>query len=357
MFYAWRVSPLDRWGPWYALVGIVGLSVVLWKHPRHSAQPRLAAALFAISLLVLVLATIVSISFLKASALILSWLALVVYFRGLHVAACTLPTLVVCCLGLPTVAYQWDTVSRWLGIRGELPVEGLKLTTALLATWLTCYLVWRARQAVVPTRFSAASMAPLLGLAFAGAVTQIYYFNSVSLPRNALRLELSHFQGDWSGTNLPVAPLAKEAIGAERILSRRYTQGDRWVELLVSSTGGERRRAHAPEYCMTGNGWRIKERRAYPLPLPSGTIDVTLLTLGREGLTDRQFVFWFADGEQTLATFTGLLGTDAARRLRGQITDWYVFRLIAPDIESLTAFARDLQFTFRTVGASRAGHG
>ena len=122
------------------------------------------------------------------------------------------------------------------------------------------------------------------------------------------------------------------------------------MEVLVSSTGGERRCADAPEYCMTGSGWRIKERGARSLTLPSGPVEAALMTLERAGYADRQLAFWFADGEQTLATFTRLLGTDAARCLRGEITDWYVFRLIAPDQESLTAFARELQFTFRPVG-------
>ena len=88
MLYAWRVSPLDRGGLWYWLAGIGALSFVLWKHPRYTAQPRLATVLFALSLLVLVLATIVSITFLKAAALLLSWFALVVYFRGWQVALC-----------------------------------------------------------------------------------------------------------------------------------------------------------------------------------------------------------------------------------------------------------------------------
>lgn len=354
MLYAWRVSPLDRGGLWYWLAGIGALSFVLWKHPRYTAQPRLATVLFALSLLVLVLATIVSITFLKAAALLLSWFALVVYFRGWQVALCALPAFLICYLGLPTIVFQWDTVARALGLRAALPAEALRAMVAVLAIAVACYFAGRARRADVPVHAAAASMMPLLGLAFVGAVAQVYYFNSVSLPRTELGLELSHFQGEWSGTNLPVSGMAKEVIGAERILSRRYTQGDRWVEVLVSSTGGERRRAHAPEYCMTGSGWRIKERRTHPLTLPSGPVEVTLMTLERAGYADRQLAFWFADGEQTLATFTRLLGTDAARRLRGQITDWYVFRLIAPDQESLTAFARELQFTFRPVGTVRA---
>jgi EpsI family protein len=322
-------------------------------HAGHVSWPRAATVLFAASLLLLAMATMVDISLLKAAALMLSWFALVFYFRGPRVAGCCLPALAICYLGLPTVTYQLNSLGiAVLGPGWTAPADWLKLGFAALALLLSWCLIQRARGSLGIAN-PAPSLQPLLYLALAGVVLQAYLLNSATLPSGGLGLELSHFQGDWNGKDLPVSPVAEQIIGRERIISRRYTKEDRWVELLISSTGGDRRRAHSPEYCMTGNGWRIKDRSTLQLSLPIGPIEATLMTLSREGSADRLFGYWFSDGKGSWASFSGLLGEDATRRLKGRITDWHVFRLIAADEADLREFAQNLRFRFHTAPAPR----
>ena len=100
------------------------------------------------------------------------------------------------------------------------------------------------------------------------------------------------------------------------------------MELLISSTGGDRRRAHAPEYCLTGSGWQVRDRVRQPLQLRDASIEMQLLTLRREPDADRWLAYWFTDGQQTWTSFLDMLREDTLRRLRGKVTDWHVIRLI-----------------------------
>lgn len=116
------------------------------------------------------------------------------------------------------------------------------------------------------------------------------------------------------------------------------------MELLISSTGGDRRRAHAPEYCLTGSGWQVRDRARQTLQLGDTSIETQLLTLRREPEADRWLAYWFTDGRQTWTSFLAMLREDTFRRLRGKVTDWHVIRLIGRSEADLRAFAEQLEF-------------
>jgi EpsI family protein len=185
----------------------------------------------------------------------------------------------------------------------------------------------------------------LLTVTAAALILQVLYLNSAKLPEARLELAVSHFQGDWDGIDLPLSDAAEQIIGRSRIISRRYRHGDDWVELLLSSTGGDRRRAHAPEYCLTGSGWRVYDRVREQLELPDGPVEVHMLSLRRQGYTDRVLAYWFTDGQRNWDSFPRMLAEDTWRRLRGEVTDWHVVRLIAENPNDLFAFARQLHFS------------
>jgi EpsI family protein len=180
-------------------------------------------------------------------------------------------------------------------------------------------------------------------LTTAALILQVLYLNSVTRPEAKLDLAVSHFQGEWNGIDLPLSPAAVQTIGRSRIISRRYTDGEHWVELLITSTGGDRRRAHAPEYCLTGSGWRVSKRARQRLELPDRSVDVHLLSLRRDENAERVLAYWFTDGKKNWDSFPKMLVEDTLRRLRGEVTDWHVVRLIAEDSNDLIAFARQLQ--------------
>ncbi len=344
-FSAWRHSPLDTAGPWFLLAGVACLGLILWRHPATVPRPWLGTVLFAGSMLVLLLATVVDISMLKVGALLLSWFSLIVVFRGGSVAASCLPGLAICYMGFPTVTYQLNTyvISR-LPLITHAPVELVKLIVAAILAATSWLLVARARPIPADRSAQLGTLTGLLTVAVIALIAQVLYLNSATLPEARLALELSHFQGDWTGIDLPISATAAREIGRERILSRLYSNGNRSVELLISSTGGDRRRAHAPEYCLTGSGWQVRDRARQTLQLGDTSIETQLLTLRREPEADRWLAYWFTDGRQTWTSFLAMLREDTFRRLRGKVTDWHVIRLIGRSEADLRAFAEQLEF-------------
>ncbi len=341
---AWRDSPLDRIGPVYLLLGLGCIVSVLYRGRHSAGQPRSGTILFAASLIVLLTATVIDISILKSAAFLFSWFSLIVFFRGMRIASYCLPGLFICSLGLPTVTYQLSTyVFSQLGPLSELPYELLKVLLALVGILTTAILLVRPTSESTEAPRTSATLRPLLFLTSAALILQVLYLNSATRPEAQLDLAVSHFQGEWNGIDLPLSPAAVETIGRSRIISRRYTDGEHWVELLITSTGGDRRRAHAPEYCLTGSGWLVCDRARQQLDLPDRPVDVHFLKLRRDGSADRVLAYWFTDGKQNWDSFPKMLAEDTLRRLRGEVTDWHVVRLIAEDAEDLIAFAGQLQ--------------
>jgi hypothetical protein len=72
-------------------------------------------------------------------------------------------------------------------------------------------------------------------------------------------------------------------------------------------------------------------------------VNVHLLSLRRDGNAERVLAYWFTDGKKNWDSFPKMLVEDTLRRLRGEVTDWHVVRLIAEDPKDLIAFSRQLQ--------------
>jgi EpsI family protein len=173
----------------------------------------------------------------------------------------------------------------------------------------TCPAASRQPRPLLP--ILAASLAAFQGYALNTAMGQV-------APR---RLEMSWLQGDWEGRARPVGR-SEAAYFEGRVWSRRYTR-ERWdVDVLVTSTGGDRHRAHPPEYCLTGDGWTVGSSggaKARP-----GT-----RMLLRRGEKTMAFEYWFSDGETVLGSYRAMLLEDTLRRLRGRRTDWFLFRAMS----------------------------
>jgi EpsI family protein len=143
------------------------------------------------------------------------------------------------------------------------------------------------------------------------------------------QIELSYIQGDWVGEDLQVSDLALDQIGRERIVSRRYHDKDHSVDLIVTTTGADRRRAHPPEWCMTGVGWTVQSRNVIHKRLKEQEVPMTRMIFRKDD-AELEFYYWFSDGQKQYATHNEMMREDLVRRLKGIRTNWMLLRIIAP---------------------------
>jgi EpsI family protein len=266
-------------------------------------------------------------------------------FKGRNTTLLALPLFGLLYLGFPTVTYQLTKVLTHFSLPAEAGT-GLALKAVLGVVLIGIFLLRYARREIgEPVRVD---WHPWLNahlfLAFAGLAGLSILMNRIQLSPLQDQLTLSYLQGDWVGSNNEVSDAAKDLLGAERILSRRYRNDSRHVDLLVTSTGGNRHNMHPPEYCMTGAGWRVEERTLESLTLGIGQVEVSRLALTKD---DRrlQFVYWFTDGEVRLSGYQDVLKEDMLRRFQGRRTNWYLFRVMAqPQAAALEEFLTSLEF-------------
>ena len=339
-FLAWCVNGwrggLDRFG-WVFVAAGVALGIRRWRRlPTRSGWERAGTAAFAASLLVLLLALLVDVHLLRGLSLLGSLLSLALLDRGPSGAASLLPSALLAYLGFPTVSYQLQALT--------LPVLGTAGLAASLAAKaaLACGAV--VADAKLPAAAPAAPAGPRPGrpllviLAAALAAFQGYALNAAMGRVPSRRLEMSWLQKDWEGRARPVS--RSEAAAFEgRVWSRRYTREARAVDVLVTSTGGDRHRAHPPEYCLTGDGWSVASSAA--------SRTGTRLRLRRDART-MSFEYWFSDGETEVGSYAAMLVEDTLRRLRGRRTDWFLFR-------AMTDAGDDTLDEFLSVFAWRVG--
>ncbi|HEX7897930.1 MAG TPA: EpsI family protein [Planctomycetota bacterium] len=321
-FLAWCVNGwragLDRFG-WLFVVAGVALGARRWRRlPPRPGWERAGTAAFAASLLVLLAALLVDVNLLRGLSLLGTALALALLARGPAGALALLPSAGLVYLGFPTVSYQLQALT--------LPVFGTASLGASLAAKAALAAAAVVADATLPVPtpgpVPARQGRPLLViLAAAFAAFQGYALNAAMGRVDARRLEMSWLQSDWEGRARPVGR-SEAAYFEGRVWSRRYTREDRAVDVLITSTGGDRHRAHPPEYCLTGDGWAVASSdEAKPLP-------GTRMRL-RRGERRMSFQYWFSDGETRLGSYQAMLVEDTLRRLRGRRTDWFLFRAMS----------------------------
>ena len=90
--------------------------------------------------------------------------------------------------------------------------------------------------------------------------------------------------------------------------------------------------------------------------LGTGTgVPMTRLRL-RKGDQEMLFCYWFTNGSEFHAGFSGMLLHDTVRRLGGRRSDWFVFRVMtASGDAALDAFLSDFQARLAPRTAETAG--
>jgi EpsI family protein len=342
-------NPLDRfgWVPVGLAAGAAAWSAV--RAPTDRSRDGLGTALFAGSLLILLGATVADVNILKGMALLGALLSAALATKGPRFLRSMLPVAAVAYLGFPTTSYQLQAVTVPLFGAGNVAASlGTKTVLALLlggAWFLPAFRppVGAATPAPAPrSRWAPARLSLLAAL----TALQGYYFSVGANAVELQRLEMSYLQGDWEGRSHDPG-VGKDEFFEGRIWSRRYARGPQAVDVVVTSTGGDRHRAHPPAYCLTGDGWTVASESRIERALGDGrTVPMTRMVLRKDG-REMAFSFWFSDGTGTRASYRDMLTEDTLRRLAGRRTDWFLFRVMTelgePVLdEFLTRFAAGL---------------
>jgi EpsI family protein len=344
MLNGWATGPLELISALF-IITVAGLLVLFARRlPTVTTGGWGAFALFAFSVFALARATFLDVRTVEGWCLLLTIFSLLWLFKGVRFAVCSSLLLLIIPLAFPTVSTAIaGLTSRLIGV--ERPVFGLlvRLTAAagLVAfSWLlfTRKNVHGLRRSIPPMILNLVIFVAAIGVLFQT------HFNSKAAGFDKERqLELSYIQGEWLGVDAQVSDVALEQIGRDRIISRRYQHNQQTVDVIVTTTGADRRRAHPPEWCMTGVGWTVQSRELVHKRLTQHEVPMTRMIFRKEG-AELEFYYWFSDGQRQYATHNEMMREDLVRRLKGERTNWMLLRIIAPkDSTYLDAFMSGLE--------------
>ncbi len=149
--------------------------------------------------------------------------------------------------------------------------------------------------------------------------------------------------GGWQGREVGLSEQARAFLGEATASLTVYNSDYALpIEFLATFSGGNRHNLHSPEYCLTGNGWKIvSKKRADFTGLHGRKYPITIMEL-RNDAEIRWFAFWFYDGVKVNADYTTMLGEDLFSRLSGNNREWSLYRVIAYREADLTRFLQEL---------------
>jgi EpsI family protein len=328
---AWYNSPLDHHG-WVFLVLALGLGWWLWRGGTAVPAPRLGVILCSGAVLLAAMAAVLDVNAVRSLAAGLLVLGLGCVAGGPRLVLRLVPALLLAGLAVPPVGFLTTQLSGW---------DGATASLVLRSTLAAGLLIWGAlvaRRQLSERGSPAAPGLVCIAILAVGVALQVAVTTRGSAP-TLLQPAPLYLQGDWLGEDLPIDEQSATIIGRERVLMRRYHHDQLGeIQVIITTTGGDRHRAHPPEYCLTGSGWAIAASTTGTLATPDGPVPATLATLVKDGVAVT-FACWFTDGSVVLAGFHEMLAEDGLRRLAGRKTDWALIRLFSTRPEAVSAFA------------------
>ena len=348
-------NPMEDYGQYdrlgvFLIIAALGTGTFYWrKLPDDARHTRSALIIFIISMLVVFISLRVDITYFLGVSLLLALLAVVYATKGKAFAIAVIPLLVIVYLGYPHVAMQINWLTTKLFSLNTLNSSMLiRFPTAMLLFWVFWTLCKRVTYSSTAVGSPKLFIHTSIALATVVLAFQAYSY-SIANKDLGKRLVFSYIQGDWIGHDLPISDSGIEFFGRGNIWSREYVRGNHHVRALINASGGNRHRNHPPEYCLTGNGWKIDQR--YESIRQIGlekSIPVTEMHLVK-GEKRKTIVYWFTDGHSEYPDYTAMTVEDTHRRLAGRRTNWFLFRVFtSSDRETLDDFLLSFQFSFET---------
>ncbi len=332
-FYVyWSDFPGQRWGIAFVVLGLAPLIVLWLRHPRNVPNGFFPLLLFIGAMFLLAVGLHVDLKPLLGASLILSLSSFILLVKGFRFAFVAVPLILTALLGFPLVGPFFRGIAP--GIFGggafssgfELRVLSAALLMAI--TWLAL----RKGTLLQSSESGRSIHLPLNLMIFAAALALLFqsFFNSraASFDRK-YELDLSYLVGDWVGTNSFISDLAIDVIGRDRIVKRRYIKGAQYVDVIITNTGADRRRAHRPEACMTGSGYKASSRIIQTINVGGEEVPASRFIFSKPEI-EQEFFYWFSDGEIEMSTYDQMFQEDLKRRLGGIRTDWFLYRVTAP---------------------------
>ena len=324
----WGGGSTDRYGQFF-LAAAVAVAVWKWKRsPTDRPREGWGTVGLGISFLGMAVSTLVDVNILRGLSLLLAFLSLCLAHKGMRFAASMIPVALLAYLGFPSVSYQLGALTSWrfTGLGSLLVLKSLAALILLASLMAPFFRSAGETSAAGGRRFLPLQI--LMAALLAAFQTYCYGFAGSNLQES--RLEMSYLQGPWVGADLEPPRSESDYFGKDRIWYRRFLREGAGVDVLVTSTGGDRHRAHPPAYCVSGDGWETVETDVSERRLGDGArVPMTVLRL-RKGSEELTFCYWFTNGTESFAGFSGMVLHDTLRRLGGRRADWFVFRVMTP---------------------------
>ena len=299
---AWRDSPLDRPGPLFAGLALAWwLVVIILRRPRPQGFEPSSWPLIALWSMIGAAGLHLDVNVLVAAAGIgLAW-ALAWGLYGSSVGVLLTPSLITGLFALPTTSYMLDKIWLSVGLAspGSLTVKIIISALLLLGgTGLLLHLAGRAIS-VRPTTtiYAVLTVVALSGLLLAFRPPQF---------GPAVRLDEGRWAfSDWLGAEISTTPLEKQLYRRSRLSKRAYARPDgRRVAVLIVESD-DVHRLHAPEYCLSGSGWRMEQRDSSPWSVGKPAAAAARLMASR-GTQELKGVYWFSSDSRSTTDLTGL---------------------------------------------------
>ena len=138
--------------------------------------------------------------------------------------------------------------------------------------------------------------------------------------------------GIWQGENIELDATVKQALKADGLLCRQYTDltTERRLGLLVVYRKyGRRDFAHRPELCYPAAGWEIAEKTYATVPYAGRNVQARFV-VAQKGMSREAITYWFASGNRTEANFAKQQLWMALDRLQKPRVGWAFIRVNVP---------------------------
>jgi len=139
--------------------------------------------------------------------------------------------------------------------------------------------------------------------------------------------------GVWEGEDVELTDAVKQALKADRVLCRQYTNsqtGESLGLLIVYRKYGRRDFVHRPELCYPAAGWEIVQKAYTTVPYAGHNVQARLVIAEKDSAREA-ITYWFGSGDRSEANFAKQQLRMALDRLQDQRYGWAFIRVNVPE--------------------------
>lgn len=352
--YTWKgnlFNSFDSLGFVFIILALIPL-VLSWRKSIVTFECEKLALVFMLSsMLIVLLGVIIDLKYLLGMSMIVTLFSFSMAFKGMRFALLVCPLLLLIYIGFPKTTVQLNYLTTRLF---AVPIWDysffirLPLAFACIGSFIWLKRKWPLEEKGEPRLFQPATLPIWVTIVVLVASVQIYIVSVATSTFIPSKLDMSYLQGNWRGDDLYLSRSSLAYFGRNNIWSRRYVKEGKEVEVLINASGGNRHRNHPPEYCMTGDGWQImSSEKKFKKIGANDEVHLTVMKMKKKS-QKKVFMYWFTDGKKSYSDYMNMMMSDTLRRVRGERTNWFLFRIISAEKESLMdAFLEEFDFSIK----------